>query len=87
MKKVLHVPPVYYFLSMQLLTIIAIHGTRPLISLIAQSNGASTLLVGMLVSAFAFFRIYCNPCWKMDRQKTDPTACPAFPEVESYLHY
>lgn len=40
---------------MQLLYFIALHGTRPLISLYAHSLGASVTVIGFLVSSYALF--------------------------------
>jgi MFS family permease len=45
----------YYFLIMQTLHSIALQGTRPIVSIAADSQGASVAIIGLLVSAFAFF--------------------------------
>jgi MFS family permease len=45
----------YYFLIMQTLQSIALQGTRPIISIAANSQGASVAIIGFLVSAYAFF--------------------------------
>ncbi|MFC3885497.1 MFS transporter [Bacillus songklensis] len=45
----------YYFLTIQTLYSIAIQGTRPIVSLFADSQGASVTIVGFLVSTYAFF--------------------------------
>ncbi|OMP65716.1 MFS transporter [Domibacillus epiphyticus] len=44
-----------YFLVIQTLYSIAVQGTRPIVSLFADSQGASVATIGFLVSAYAFF--------------------------------
>lgn len=45
----------YIFLLMQSMYSIALQGTRPLISLYADSLGASVVVIGLLVSSYALF--------------------------------
>ncbi|WP_245917565.1 MFS transporter [Bacillus canaveralius] len=45
----------FYFLVMQTLYSIAIQGTRPIVSIFADSQGASVAVIGFLVSSYAFF--------------------------------
>ncbi|WP_134704238.1 MFS transporter [Ammoniphilus sp. YIM 78166] len=45
----------YSFLLIITLCCVALQGTRPIVSLFADSQGASLTTVGMLVSAYAFF--------------------------------
>lgn len=45
----------YYFLVMHTLYSIALIGTRPIVSLFADYHGASPVIIGLLVSAYAFF--------------------------------
>jgi MFS family permease len=44
-----------YFLIIQTLISIAVQGTRPIVSLFADSQGVSVGVIGFLVSAYAFF--------------------------------
>ncbi|PFP30537.1 MFS transporter [Bacillus sp. AFS073361] len=44
-----------YFLIIQTLISIAVQGTRPIVSLFADSQGISVSVIGILVSAYAFF--------------------------------
>ncbi|MBS4026854.1 MAG: MFS transporter [Clostridia bacterium] len=44
----------YYLLAMQLFISIAIHASRPIISLFADSQGTSIIIIGFLVSTYAF---------------------------------
>jgi MFS family permease len=43
----------FIFLALQALISIALHGTRPIVSLYADSLGASAITIGLLVSSFA----------------------------------
>lgn len=44
----------YFFLIIMSLFSIALHGSRPIVSLFADSQGASALIIGLLVSSYAF---------------------------------
>jgi MFS family permease len=48
----------YVFLLLQALSSTALHGTRPLISLYADSIGASVVTIGLLVSSFALVPMF-----------------------------
>jgi MFS family permease len=45
----------YYFLLIQTLYSVSLQGTRPIVSLFADAQGASVAVIGFLVSAYAFF--------------------------------
>jgi MFS family permease len=48
----------YMFMFIHTLYSIALHGTRPIISLFAYQSGASEALIGLLVSAFALLPMF-----------------------------